>query len=278
MVRWKTGRSDGGRRIAFGDFVFDLDSHELWRRGQSVALSPKPGAILAALLERPGELVSRDGLYTAGWGNTVVSLDVALNTAIRHIRKALGDDVASPTFVQTVPRRGYRFVGRVTPVVSGSLRSPASALGPHWPRRRAAVSAAAALLALVALTWLPFGPPSRIQVEPLLVESSQLDVATGIPPGGPDPERGRQNEAEEGWPCWPLRRWARRRRLIRTSWSEAGSGLPPKARRWSRSRSSAPRTGRFSGPGRSTPHCPRVSDPVGFIAKYVAGMVVPLTT
>lgn len=99
--------------LEFDDFLFNLDSRELFGRssGARIHLQPKPARILAALIERRGELVTREELVEAGWSGTVVSYDLALNTCIRQIRAALGDRAVDPRYVQTVPRRGYRFIG-----------------------------------------------------------------------------------------------------------------------------------------------------------------------
>ncbi len=101
--------------IAFGTFVFDLQTRELSDLASRtpLALQPKPSLILATLLLQPGKLVTREALYAAGWGDTTVSYDLALNTCIRQIRDTLGDRAEDPRFIQTVPRRGYRFIAPI---------------------------------------------------------------------------------------------------------------------------------------------------------------------
>jgi DNA-binding winged helix-turn-helix (wHTH) protein len=100
------------RRIRFGDFDVDLRTAELLRAGRPVHIQEKPFQVLTLLLDRPGELVTREGLRQALWpADTFVDFDVGLNTAIRKLRDALGDSADNPRFIETLPRRGYRFNG-----------------------------------------------------------------------------------------------------------------------------------------------------------------------
>lgn len=101
---------DAGRRLAFGDFWLDLASERLWHRDQVAALTPKAFAVLRRLVEDRGQLVSKEELLRAGWAKTHVSEGV-LKVIILEIRRALGDDPTAPSFIETVPRRGYRFIG-----------------------------------------------------------------------------------------------------------------------------------------------------------------------
>src|SRR5215471_19939199 len=99
-----------GRRVTFGDFCLDLTSEQLWCQNQVIALTPKAFAVLRRLVEDRGQLVSKEELLRAGWAKTHVS-DGVLKVIILEIRRALGDDPAAPSFIETVPRRGYRFIG-----------------------------------------------------------------------------------------------------------------------------------------------------------------------
>ena len=99
-----------GRRLTFGDFCLDLTSERLWYRDEVAALTPKGFAVLRRLVEDRGQLVSKEELLRAGWAKTHVSEGV-LKVVILEIRRALGDDPAAPSFIETVPRRGYRFIG-----------------------------------------------------------------------------------------------------------------------------------------------------------------------
>ena len=93
--------------IRFGDFVADLQTNELRKAGYRIKLQEKPFAVLAALLERPAEIVSREELHKRLWpADTFVDFDNNLNTAVNKLREALGDNAESPRFVETVPRKG----------------------------------------------------------------------------------------------------------------------------------------------------------------------------
>jgi cholera toxin transcriptional activator len=98
----------------FGLFEVDLVSGELRKEGARVRLQEQPFRVLAMLLERPGEMITREEMRTRLWpGDTFVDFDHGLNTAVNKLREALGDAAANPRFVQTVARRGYRFIAPV---------------------------------------------------------------------------------------------------------------------------------------------------------------------
>jgi TolB-like protein/Tfp pilus assembly protein PilF len=104
-------------RVRFAAFELDLASGELRKGGMPVPLQPQPLRVLVLLASRAGELVSRDEIQKRVWNEqTFVDFDQGLNYCIRQIRAALGDDAETPRFVATIPRRGYRFVGDLTPV------------------------------------------------------------------------------------------------------------------------------------------------------------------
>ena len=97
--------------VRFGVFEADLVSGELRREGVKVRLQEQPFQVLAMLLERPGELVTREEMQKRLWpADTFVDFDHSLNTAVNKLREALSDAAANPRFVQTVARRGYRFI------------------------------------------------------------------------------------------------------------------------------------------------------------------------
>src|SRR6516165_7132530 len=98
------------RRLTFGDFSLDLTNERLWCRDEVAPLTPKAFAVLRRLVEDRGQLVSKEELLRAGWPKTHVSEGV-LKVIILEIRRALGDDPTAPSFIETVPRRGYRFIG-----------------------------------------------------------------------------------------------------------------------------------------------------------------------
>ena len=97
--------------VTFGTFLLDLRSGELRRNGHKVKLQDQPFQVLAQLLEKPGDVVTREELRTRLWPvDTFVDFDHSLNAAIRRLRDALGDTAENPRFVETVARRGYRFL------------------------------------------------------------------------------------------------------------------------------------------------------------------------
>ena len=101
------------RLVRFGTFEVDLQSGELRKGRQKLKLTGQPFQVLAILLERPGEVVTREELQKRLWPDTFVDVDHNLNTAINKIREALADSTERPRFVETLPRRGYRFIGPV---------------------------------------------------------------------------------------------------------------------------------------------------------------------
>src|SRR5229473_649607 len=105
------------RTLRFGLFELDLRSGELWKQGRKVRLEGQPVQILICLLERSGELVTRDELRERLWpADTYVNFEHGLNAAVKRLRRALNDSADSPRFVETLPRRGYRFLAPVESV------------------------------------------------------------------------------------------------------------------------------------------------------------------
>jgi DNA-binding winged helix-turn-helix (wHTH) protein len=102
-------------RVSFGLYEADLQSGELWKAGHRIKIQSQPFKVLSILLERPGEVVSREELQERLWGkDTIVDFDHSLGTAINKIREALSDSADNPRFVETLARRGYRFIAPVT--------------------------------------------------------------------------------------------------------------------------------------------------------------------
>ena len=101
------------RLIRFGTFEVDLPAGEIRKSGAKLKLTGQPFQVLTILLERPGEVITREELQRRLWPDTFVDVDHNLNTAINKIREVLGDSAESPRFVETLPRRGYRFVAPV---------------------------------------------------------------------------------------------------------------------------------------------------------------------
>src|SRR5205085_7382657 len=99
--------------VRFATFEVDLEAGELRKAGLRLRFTGQPFQVLAILLEQPGTIVTREQLQKRLWPNTFVDVDHNLNSAINRIREALGDSAENPRFVETLPRRGYRFIAPV---------------------------------------------------------------------------------------------------------------------------------------------------------------------
>jgi DNA-binding winged helix-turn-helix (wHTH) protein len=102
-----------GKDKVFGPFRFDPTNQCLWRGKQRLSVRPKAFAVLSTLLSHAGQLVTKEELFNAVWPDTCVS-DGVLRFCLRELRKVLGDDAQAPRFIETVHRRGYRFIGKMT--------------------------------------------------------------------------------------------------------------------------------------------------------------------
>jgi TolB-like protein/DNA-binding winged helix-turn-helix (wHTH) protein/Flp pilus assembly protein TadD len=160
------------RRLRFGVFEADPRVGELTKQGKRLPLQEQPFQLLAMLLERPGELVSREELRAKIWPQTIVDFDHGLNKAISKIRDALGDSAENPRFIETVARRGYRFLADVAVVQdrppertagdqalqadAGALARPETGIPSTGPRRAlnwGLLSFGSALVLAAALSW-----------------------------------------------------------------------------------------------------------------------------
>src|ERR1044071_93522 len=113
---------DSRSALRFGVFELDPKTGELRKKGMKVRLQGQPIDILVLLLQRPGQIVTREELQKNLWpADTFVDFEQGLNNAMNRLRAALDDDAESPHFIETLPRRGYRFVGPVT----GTGQAPA---------------------------------------------------------------------------------------------------------------------------------------------------------
>ena len=110
--------------VQVGDFLFDPATGELSRDGSIERLRPQVARALSVLVERAGAMVSREDLHTAIWPDTRVEYDLSLNVCIRQLRMALGDTAESSTYIETLPRRGYRLLATVTRPGSPRTRPP----------------------------------------------------------------------------------------------------------------------------------------------------------
>jgi TolB-like protein/DNA-binding winged helix-turn-helix (wHTH) protein/tetratricopeptide (TPR) repeat protein len=130
----------GAHVVRFGVFELDVRSGELRRHGLKIRLPEQSFQILRALLTRPGEVVTREELQQILWpGETFVDFEVGLNSAVRKLREALDDSAENPRFVETFPRRGYRFVAAI---IEPAVDAAGAATSPHSPVELAAVRAA----------------------------------------------------------------------------------------------------------------------------------------
>ena len=113
--------------VRFEGFEVDLRAQELYKSGRKVMLQVQPFQVLAMLLEQPGEVVTREEMQKRLWpADTFVDFDHSLNTAIKKLRQALGDDKKKPRFVETLPKRGYRFLATVKgPAAPAGTSTPA---------------------------------------------------------------------------------------------------------------------------------------------------------
>jgi len=159
--------------LRFGPFELDLSSGELHKSGIAMRLQPQPAKVLVLLASRPGQLVTRDAIRTELWGDqTFVQFEQGLNFCVRQIRLALGDNADSPLYLETVPRRGYRFIAPVNNVAS--VLSPDSKGSPpvrppqetkprlardRWPAVLSAVLVALALGLYAGHRWISSSGP-----------------------------------------------------------------------------------------------------------------------
>jgi Tol biopolymer transport system component/DNA-binding winged helix-turn-helix (wHTH) protein len=198
--------SDRGA-VSFGRFKLDLSAERLLKKGLPVRLENRPLQILAALLERPDEIVTREELCTRLWPKgTYVDFDEGLNTAIKKLRYALGDSADNPIFIETVPSRGYRFIapvqkdhesgddlqrvssgnGHLSPIPDPGPQSPAMSL-PHRRSGWTAVLIGLGLLVIVAC-WLfyrlAFPPALRVTQIVRLTTSGRLEPWGGLTSDG----------------------------------------------------------------------------------------------
>jgi DNA-binding winged helix-turn-helix (wHTH) protein/TolB-like protein len=183
-------------RVSFGPYTIDQKAGELRRDGVSVPLQDLPFRLLSALVERPGELVTRSELTERLWGSdTYVDSTAGLNTAVAKLRDALGDNADQPLYIETVPKRGYRFIGAVAVAVETPLVGADQRVGPTrvavgtradtWVRPYMSpllirIAGAAAILLVVALAayQLRAGrPQTRVAVILFDNETGRPDVS-----------------------------------------------------------------------------------------------------
>jgi len=109
-----SNKFDAAGRVAFGPFLVDLRAGELYKGRRKIKVQQLPMQVLGALLERPGEVVEREELKSRLWpADTFVDFEHGLNTAIKKLRQALGDSTTKPRYIETLPKKGYRFAGKL---------------------------------------------------------------------------------------------------------------------------------------------------------------------
>ena len=171
------------RRVRFGAFEVDLRSGELYKHGIHLKLQDQPFQVLAFLLERPGDVVTRDELRARLWpADTFVDFDTGLNSAMKKLRDVLGDSAEKPRYIETLPRRGYRFIARAengNAAVSVPaqerlavvpLRSTSSVRNKRW-LVLAVVAAALAVVAAVSAWRISFSRPVLTEADTILLAS-----------------------------------------------------------------------------------------------------------
>jgi DNA-binding winged helix-turn-helix (wHTH) protein len=181
-------------RFHFGGVTFDVASGDLTRGGARTRLQPQVAALLLVLLENAGSVVTRSDLQARLWPDTTVEFDEGINFCVRQLRVALGDDSSAPRFIETLPKRGYRFLAPVTADTAAGEASPrepappapTAAAGETVTRSRAmapillsaaALALAAGLTALARGRWLardatPARDPVILEILPFAADTT----------------------------------------------------------------------------------------------------------
>ena len=180
------------RILCFGSFEVDTAAGELRRQGLKIRLQEQPFRLLVLLLERAGDVVTREEVREQLWpADTYVDFDHSLNTAVRKLREALGDSAEAPRYVETLARRGYRFIAPVAPRVAQAAQSADAAVASPLPSSAARPSASARRLlslaivvvsgaaALVAYWAVPRPAPSTASGRRLTLAVLPFDNLTG---------------------------------------------------------------------------------------------------
>jgi TolB-like protein/DNA-binding winged helix-turn-helix (wHTH) protein len=153
------------KRLKFGVFEADFRTGELTKHGKRIRLQEQPFQLLAMLLDQPGELVTREELHRRLWPQTIVDFDHGLNKAISKIREALGDSAENPRFIETVARRGYRFLADVAVVYDQPERQTDAGTPEGVPSRALTLKLfgfAAALILAIYLSWIFYPWPQSL--------------------------------------------------------------------------------------------------------------------
>jgi len=183
--------------LQFGVFEVDLAQGELRKFGRKIKLQDRPFQLLAALLERPGQVVTRDELVRRLWTDTLVDFDNGLNIAAKKVREALNDDASTPRYVETLPRRGYRFIAPVQSRAEPPAAAPEPPVSPvapapaatSFPKRRAiyvrSIGLAVALFLAVRIYWLATSVrPARLLQAVQLTQAGRAEYGDGVATDG----------------------------------------------------------------------------------------------
>ena len=164
----------------FESFELNLRSGELRQNGATVKLQPQPAKVLALLVGRAGQVISREELTTQVWGSeTFVDFEHGLNFAIRQIRAALGDDVDRPSFIETLPKRGYRFIA---PLVEAAPETSISLPSPRLSAKIPIAIGSVALLLIGATVYLWLArPKSQLAQRPIVLAVLPFDDLSSNP-------------------------------------------------------------------------------------------------
>jgi Tol biopolymer transport system component/DNA-binding winged helix-turn-helix (wHTH) protein len=184
--------------VRFGDYTLDLQSGELLQNGTKLLLPEQPFRILALMVRQPGTLITRDDLRRALWPeDTFVDFEHSVNAAIKRLREALGDSATTPRFIETLPRRGYRFIGELDALLAVGVADLIARRGAAVPKPP-------------TLRQVTFGP--GLEDEPAISpdgkflayttdERGNLDVVVQ-PLGGGEPIRIAATDADEAQAAW----------------------------------------------------------------------------
>jgi DNA-binding winged helix-turn-helix (wHTH) protein len=190
-----TAREDAGtaaparRLIRSGTFEIDLESGELRKAGALVKLRQQSFRLLSLLVSEPGRVLTREDLSQRVWADdTFVDFDQGLNSCIKEIRAALGDNAESPLYVETLPRRGYRWIGPATEIAPAPAEAPPAPPHPEASPRRTWLQALHWLVTIGALAlagWLAWRPqPPAPRWQQVTFQRGWIDTARFVPGGG----------------------------------------------------------------------------------------------
>ena len=172
------------KTLRFGNFEADLDARELRKNGRRLRLQEQPFAVLLTLLERPGEVVTREELRQRLWpADTFVDFDHSLNTAVNKLREVLGDSASTPHFIETLARRGYRFVGAVdsaakAPAVETTVAQSDASVHDDLPKAHRGLTRT--LFALIQIMYLSFYAAALLRWEAVSRIEWLLDVSVPV--------------------------------------------------------------------------------------------------